>query len=175
MLTCFSQRQRGFNHSTQSCSSCVLRGMILVNLVCSKTRQTLTDYLTFAGNSSHIKCVVEPSWLSTATTLTIWNVNPQSGPGCHMLNSLHCLLLFWEAQELRQPTRQGEQKTLDKSYQYKFNGWKSCLLKERNTVKKIHYILFHAFQSWALGSDDRRNPIPRIDINNWLIDFLISW
>ena len=37
-----------------------------------------------------------------------------------MLNSLHCLLLFWEAQESRQPTRQGEQKTLDKSYQYKF-------------------------------------------------------
>ena len=126
-----SLRDRRFNHSTQSCSSCVLRGMILVNLVCSKTRQTLTDYLTFAGNSSHIKCVVEPSWLSTATTLTIWNVNPQSGPGCHMLNSLHCLLLFWEAQESRQPTRQGEQKTLDKSYQYKFNGWKSCLLEER--------------------------------------------
>ena len=59
-----SLRDRGFNHSTQSCSSCALRGMILVNLVCSKTRQTLTDYLTFAdknaipltvsGNSSHV-------------------------------------------------------------------------------------------------------------------------
>ena len=48
-----------------------------------------------------------------------------------MLYPLHCLLLFWKAQESRQPTRQGEQKTLDKSYQYKFNGWKSCLLKER--------------------------------------------
>ena len=136
-----SLRDRGFNHPSQSYSSCVLRGMILVNLPCSKTRQTLTDYLTFekknvipltvGGNSSHIKCVVEPSWFSNAKTLTIWNVNPQSGPGYHMLNSLHCLLLFWEAQESRQSTRQGEQKTLDKSYQYKFNGWKSCLLKER--------------------------------------------
>ena len=87
--------------------------------------------LTVGWNSSHIKCVVEPSWFSNATTVTIWNVNPQSGPGCHMLNSLHCLLLFWEAQESRQSTSQGEQKTLDKSYQYKFNGWKSCLLKER--------------------------------------------
>ena len=104
-----SLRDRGFNHSTQSCSSCVLRGMILVNLVCSKTRQTLTDYLTFAGNSSHIKCVVQPSWFSTATTLTIWNVNPRSGPGCHMLNSLHCFLLFWEAQESRQSTRPSRQ------------------------------------------------------------------
>ena len=65
-----------------------------------------------------------------------------------MLNSLHCLLLFWEAQESRQPTRQGEQKTLDKSYQYKFNGWKSCLLiKAKETVKKIHYILFHTFHT----------------------------
>ena len=35
-----------------------------------------------------------------------------------MLSSLHCLLLFWEAQESRQTTSQGEQKTLDKSHQY---------------------------------------------------------
>ena len=136
-----SLRDRGFNHSTQSCSSCVLRGMILVNLTAVRRGRHLQIILhlqiknvitlTVGGNSSHIKCVVEPSWFSNATTLTIWNVNPQSGPGCHMLNSLHCLLLFWEAQESRQSTRQGEQKTLDKSYQYKFNGWKSCLLKER--------------------------------------------
>ena len=39
--------------------------------------------------------------------------------------------LFWEGQESRQSTRQGEQETRDKSYQYKFNGLKSCLLKER--------------------------------------------
>ena len=133
--------------------------------------------LTVGGNSSHIKCVVEPSWFSNATALTIWNVNPQSGPGCHMLNSLHCLLLFWEAQESRQPTSQGEQNTLDKSYQYKFNGWKSCLLiKAKETVKKIHYILFHTFHTWAFGSDNRRNPIPRIDINklvDWFLDFSI--
>ena len=45
-----------------------------------------------------------------------------------MLNSLHCLFLFWKAQESRQPTRQGEQ---NKGYQYKFNGWESCLSKER--------------------------------------------
>ena len=65
-----------------------------------------------------------------------------------MLNSLHCLVLFWEGQESRQSTRQGEQKTLDKSYQYKFNGWKSCLLiKGKETVKKIHYILFHTFHT----------------------------
>ena len=37
----------------------------------------------------------------------------------------------WEAQESRQSLSQGEQKTLDKSYQYKFNGWKSFFLKER--------------------------------------------
>ena len=48
-----SLRDRRFNHSTQSCSSCALRGMILVNLVCSKTRQTLTDYLTFANKKCH--------------------------------------------------------------------------------------------------------------------------
>ena len=48
-----SLRDRGFNHSTQSCSSCALRGMILVHLVCSKTRQTLTDYLTFADKKCY--------------------------------------------------------------------------------------------------------------------------
>ena len=64
-----------------------------------------------------------------------------------MLNSLHCLLLFREAQESRQSTSQGEQKTLDKSYQYKFNGWKSCLLKERKRQLKINYILFHTFHT----------------------------
>ena len=65
-----------------------------------------------------------------------------------MLNSLHCLLLFWEAQESRQPTRQGEQKTLDKSYQYKFNGQKKKLLvKGKETVKKIHYMLCQTFHT----------------------------
>ena len=44
-----------------------------------------------------------------------------------MLNSLHCLFLFWEAQESRQPTSQGEQNTLNKTYQYKFNGWKRMI------------------------------------------------
>ena len=60
-----------------------------------------------------------------------------------MLNSLHCLLLFWEAQESKQSTRPGKKKSLDKSYQYKFNGWKSCFLKERKRQLKINYILLY--------------------------------
>ena len=48
-----SLRDRGFNHSTQSCSTCVLRGVILVSLVCSKTRKTHTDYLTFADKKCY--------------------------------------------------------------------------------------------------------------------------
>ena len=40
-----------------------------------------------------------------------------------MLNLLHSLLLFWKAQESRQPTSQGEQKTLDKAINTDiFNG-----------------------------------------------------
>ena len=58
-----------------------------------------------------------------------------------MLNSWHCLLLFWEAQESSQSTRQGEQKTLDKCYQYKLNGWKRCLLKERKSKENPLYAL----------------------------------
>ena len=142
MLTCFSQRQRIQPFNTVLLLLRIARNdfgkfglqedpadtyiIIILHLQIKNVMP-----LTVGGNSSHIKCVVEPSWFSNATTVTIWNVNPQSGPGCHMLNSLHCLLLFWEAQESRQPTNQGEQKTFDKSYQYKFHGWKSCLLKER--------------------------------------------
>ena len=32
----------------------------------------------------------------------------------------------------------------------------------------------HAFYTWASGSDDRGNPIPRTDVNK-LIDWLIDW
>ena len=68
-----------------------------------------------------------------------------------MLNSLHCLVLFWEGQESRQSTRQGEQKTLDKSYQYKFNGWKSCLLKERKRKRKsiIYFFIRFNHEPWV--------------------------
>ena len=34
------------------------------------------------------------------------------------------------------------------------------------------YFYCHAFYTWASGSDDRDNPIPRIDVNK-LIDWLI--
>ena len=86
-----------------------------------------------------------------------------------MLNSLHCLLLFWEAQESRLLTRQREQNTLDKSCQNKFNGWKSCFLKERKRERKSIICFVIRFIHEPLGKDDRRNPIPRIDINK-LVD-----
>ena len=37
-----------------------------------------------------------------------------------------------------------------------------------------YYFYCHAFYTWASGSDDRGNPIPRIDVNK-LIDWLIDW
>ena len=41
-----------------------------------------------------------------------------------------------------------------------------------------YYFYCHAFYTWASGSDDRGNPIPRIDVNkliDWLIDWLTVW
>ena len=41
-------------------------------------------------------------------------------------------------------------------------------------IPKTLLNLCHAFYKWASGSDDRGNPISRIDVNK-LIDWLIDW
>ena len=69
--------------------------------------------------------------------------------------------LFWEGQESRQSTRQGEQETLDKSYQYKFNGLKSCLLKERKGNGKenpLYALSYISYMSLRLGSSAQPHP-----------------
>ena len=102
MLTCFSQRQRIQPFNTVLLLLRIARndfGKFSLQYEPGRHLQIILHLqiknvipLTVGGNSSHIKCVVEPSWFSNARTLTIWNVNPQSGPGCYRLNSLHCLL-----------------------------------------------------------------------------------
>ena len=48
-------------------------------------------------------------------------------------------------------------------------SYDTCCLSPKTLLN-----LCHAFYTWGSGSDDRGNPIPRIDVNK-LIDWLIDW